>query len=70
MFYNATCVKFSRWNCTCTGCASYFILDKALLLFIKLYINLDYISFLPKISMYSHLRHPLKKPSYSFCLNV
>jgi len=30
MFYNETCVKSSRWNCTCTGCVSYFILDKAL----------------------------------------
>ena len=48
----------------CTCFTSYFILDKALLLFIKLYINLDYICFLPKISMYSHLHHPLKKPSY------
>ena len=47
MFYNATCVKSSRWNCTCTGCVSYFLLDKALLLFIKLYITyLDYICFL------------------------
>ena len=39
MFYNATCVKSSRWNCTCTGCISYFTLDKALLLYIKLYIT-------------------------------
>ena len=65
MFYNATCVKLSRWNCTCTGCVSYFIIDKALLLFIRLYITyLDSVSASYKIQYVLTSSSPLETTKF------